>query len=178
MYLFAVSSNDNTFLNNFSKQSCIFHSTCWCVLSIMRYVYIVHKDWLEAKFPENKKLIAFTLGHVWMIFFFILSAVGLTFRATVAPYGWPRKSYSESVPEDQRSIFFGVVVVMYILPVSTRVAMYSLLYYKVRVKMSQVGLVTLRPARIEAEMDFGGIYLGQSTPDSLNIQTPNWSLNF
>jgi hypothetical protein len=56
--------------------------------------------------------------------------------------------------------------------------MYSLLYYKVRVKMSQVGLATLRPARIEAEMDFGGIYLGQSTPDSLNIQTPNWSLNF
>ena len=55
--------------------------------------------------------------------FFQISVVGLAFSFSVAPYGWPKKSYSESVPESQRGVFFTVVMVMYFLPIMVSVSL-------------------------------------------------------
>ena len=93
--------------------------------------------------------------------FFQMSVVGLVFSFSVAPYGWPKKSYSEGVPESQRGIFFTVVMVMYILPIIVSVIMYSLLYYKVKIKSNQVGV---QQQTVESDMQFGGIYIGHSSP--------------
>ena len=30
--------------------SLLFHITCWCVVSILRYCYIIHRDWLLDRF--------------------------------------------------------------------------------------------------------------------------------
>jgi len=79
----------------------------------------------------------------------------------VAPYGWPKKSYSESVPESQRAVFFTVVIVMYFLPILVSFIMYSLLYFKVKIKSNEVGV---QPLVVESDVQFGGIYIGHSSP--------------
>jgi len=43
----------------------VFHCTCWCVVAILRYIFIVHGDWLDIKCPglkfEKAQFISFKL---------------------------------------------------------------------------------------------------------------------
>ena len=41
------------FTSNFSTVVCvIFHCSCWCVTSVIRYIYIVHESWLQRVLPN------------------------------------------------------------------------------------------------------------------------------
>jgi hypothetical protein len=41
------------FSSNFSTVICLnFHCTCWCATSIIRYIYIVHENWLQRVLPN------------------------------------------------------------------------------------------------------------------------------
>ena len=42
--------------------SVYFHGTCWLLSSLIRYVYIMHNDWLFSKFPDVKKQCWIALG--------------------------------------------------------------------------------------------------------------------
>ncbi len=39
----------------------IFHCVVWCVTSILRYIYILHNDWIDLKFPGVKGIKPFLL---------------------------------------------------------------------------------------------------------------------
>ncbi len=40
-----------------TNASClIFHCCCWFVVSLLRYLYIIHKDWLLNRYPDPKYL--------------------------------------------------------------------------------------------------------------------------
>ena len=32
----------------------LFHCCCWCVISALRYLFIIQNDWMDEKFPESK----------------------------------------------------------------------------------------------------------------------------
>ena len=34
----------------------VFHCFAWCGTSILRYIYILHSEWIDLKFPEQRKL--------------------------------------------------------------------------------------------------------------------------
>ena len=42
--------------------SILFHGTCWLLSSLIRYLYIMHNDWLFSKFPDVKKQCWIALG--------------------------------------------------------------------------------------------------------------------
>ncbi len=52
---FILSSVTNAF-------SVFFHVTCWLLSSLIRYLYIMHNDWLFSKFPNVKKQCWIALG--------------------------------------------------------------------------------------------------------------------
>jgi hypothetical protein len=46
-----------------------FHCCCWCIVSVLRYNYIINQEWLEQRWPDSKKLRIFSLASVFVMFF-------------------------------------------------------------------------------------------------------------
>jgi hypothetical protein len=67
-----------TLSNTISGLSLFFHCTCWCMTSIIRYIYIFHDNWIQDFMPSHKRQChsAFALS--------ILFSVGLS----VPVYGY------------------------------------------------------------------------------------------
>ena len=42
------------FANTNNAMSIFFHCTCWCITSLIRYLYIIKPDWLHKKMPSIK----------------------------------------------------------------------------------------------------------------------------
>ncbi len=42
--------------------SVYFHGTCWLLSSFIRYLYIMHNDWLFSKFPDIRKQCFIAIG--------------------------------------------------------------------------------------------------------------------
>ena len=62
-----------------------FHCCCWCILSILRYLYIVHSDWLISRCPQSNRILLISLLTIFTMFF-ILSAYVF---GIVIYFGWP-----------------------------------------------------------------------------------------
>jgi hypothetical protein len=62
-----------------------FHCCSWSVLSVLRYMYIINKNWLEQTFPDPS-----SLRKVSFLALFILITINvLTFFATTMYFGYP-----------------------------------------------------------------------------------------
>ena len=47
-----VSTERYIMISNFLNALCLqFHCNCWCVTSVIRYIYIVHENWIHNKIP-------------------------------------------------------------------------------------------------------------------------------
>jgi hypothetical protein len=69
----------------------MYHLTSWCILSILRYTYIKHSDWLHKKFPKTStvgNLASAAIALACLLEFLLCLAV---FTLT----GWPRIKNSE-----------------------------------------------------------------------------------
>jgi hypothetical protein len=40
--------------NSSSGLSIYFHSVCWCMTSVIRYIYIFHENWIHSHIPNHK----------------------------------------------------------------------------------------------------------------------------
>jgi hypothetical protein len=69
----------------------LFHCCCWCVLSVLRYIYIIHGDWLSNKIPENKTITIITISAIYTLF---LVGSTVVFLPTIY-FGWPYKEVYE-----------------------------------------------------------------------------------
>ncbi len=92
------------------------------------------------------------------------SSIALAFFVTVAPYGWPRNSYYLTVPAKDRAVFFTTIVITYLYPSIVSVIMYSLLYHKIKLKITKVGA---KPETVQSQSDFefGNVYVKNSKSD-------------
>jgi hypothetical protein len=74
-------------LTNGNSIVCLFfHCCCWSVLSVLRYMYIINKNWLEQTFPDPSRL-----RKVSFLALFILITINLsTFFATTVFFGYPK----------------------------------------------------------------------------------------
>jgi hypothetical protein len=70
--------------------SLVFHLTSWSVVSVLRYVLIVYKDWVNQRWPDLRRLryVALAAQLVSYVAFFALGV--LAFRTGAGPYGWPK----------------------------------------------------------------------------------------
>jgi hypothetical protein len=82
-----MSTYKYTNLSNGSNMFClIFHSCCWCILSIQRYVYITKKAWLEEKFPDLGRLL-----KVSLLSLMTLVTLNVTsYLVTIVYFGYPQ----------------------------------------------------------------------------------------
>ena len=105
-----------------------------------------------------------TLGAVAVLLAFMASSIVLAFFVTVAPYGWPRNSYYLTVPVKHRAVFFTGIVITYLWPSIVSVVMYSLLYHKIKLKITKVGA---KPERVQSQSDFefGNVYIKETKSD-------------
>jgi hypothetical protein len=72
-------------VNGNSVACFLFHCSSWCILSVLRYLYIIHKSWIDEKFPEHFKLLLLSVLGVIFLFSFGLFTIILT----VTQFGWP-----------------------------------------------------------------------------------------
>lgn len=64
----------------------LFHDSCWCVLSVLRYFYIIHKNWLHDKFPEAKTILILASFGIFTIFTICFFSV----LGPLVAFGWPK----------------------------------------------------------------------------------------
>ena len=65
--------------------SILFHCSSWGIISILRYTYIVHPDWLHDKFPDPRVLLITSLVSIYLSFMVCGTAmVGVSVYC-----GWP-----------------------------------------------------------------------------------------
>jgi len=69
----------------------IFHASAWLVMSVLRYLYIVHNDWVHKTFPEPKTLAAISIFSIYCIYGISISTIIPLFLVN----GWPYRGVTE-----------------------------------------------------------------------------------
>ena len=85
VFPFVKTINYNSLVNGNSSCCLIFHCSCWCVLSALRYLYIIHKPWIDKTFPKPFTLFLISISGVVIVFSFAC----VTTTIFVIQLGWP-----------------------------------------------------------------------------------------
>jgi len=80
VFFFLSTDRFVSILNASSTVALFFHCTCWCVTSIIRYLYIVHENWIHIVVPSHQKQCFLAFGLTFILFFTL----------TVPPFGYAR----------------------------------------------------------------------------------------
>lgn len=117
-------------VNGNSVACLLLHCCCWCVLSFLRYVFIVKKSWLDSsKLFEMKNLLSLSLLVVALLFTASFSSMlGITMY-----FGYPEKKLL-SFPVHQRVICLMVYIGNYV----TLMLVSCTFYYLILVKSNKV----------------------------------------
>jgi hypothetical protein len=83
-----------TLVRSSSAFYALFHACTWLVMSFLRYVYIVHGNWVHKIFPEAKVLTFVSLSTIYCIYGVSMSVILPIFLGN----GWP---YLEVVEMDR-----------------------------------------------------------------------------
>ena len=100
---------------------------CRCVISGLRYLFILHQDWLDSHWPEPRKLRQAELASVFGLLFLQISINTVTFMLLAKPYGWPQKSFFQSVPGPIQTTIILICLFVFLLPVKISIVFYLLL---------------------------------------------------
>ncbi len=63
----------------------VFYFSCWCILSFLRYTYIIHENWLHDKFPEAEKILMLACLGVMSVFAICSTTIVIPFLALGFP---------------------------------------------------------------------------------------------
>jgi hypothetical protein len=74
-----------TFVKNCTAFVVIFHACTWLVMSVLRYLYIVHNNWVHKTFPDPRKLTILSLCLTCCIYCITI----LTFLPLFLINKWP-----------------------------------------------------------------------------------------
>ena len=89
----------------------MFYFSCWCVLSLLRYIYIVKKTWIEAKISDIKVIQILSILAVFALsfFFFGINTIVLLY------FGWPDLKVYEMSPVPHAIVLAFVIGTYFIL---------------------------------------------------------------
>jgi hypothetical protein len=73
IFFFLCSNRFVSVANASSGVSLFFHCTCWCVTSIIRYLYIVHENWIHSVVPSLKSQRFLAFGLTFVLFLTLTS---------------------------------------------------------------------------------------------------------
>ena len=108
-----------------SLSGLLLHCSFWCVLSILRYMYIINKTWIEETFPKMWKLFMWSLLTAVIMYLVIFS----TMFGIAVYFGYPEKKIL-SLPFEQRVICMVVYIMFYVFLNLVSCMFYSLIVRK------------------------------------------------
>jgi hypothetical protein len=115
-----------TVLVNANTTMCfLFHCCSWCVLSLLRYLYIINPKWLHEKFPNPKTLCALAIFGLFLIFILTFGTV----LGTSMSFGWPYKRTTD-LTSRQRLVSSSTILLTYFSLVGTSCLLYILILRK------------------------------------------------
>jgi hypothetical protein len=82
----------STLVNSNNAFCLMFHCSSWCILSVLRYIYIDHSNWLHKKFPDPSKVGILAIMAVFLTHF---TSVGINI-SVAAMGGWPQRKIMEA----------------------------------------------------------------------------------
>jgi amino acid transporter len=150
----------STIVNATNGLTMLFHCCCWAVVSALRYVYTMKKNWLEEHYPDQKQIKY--LSTVLLACLYIFCAG--TDLSVVAMFGWPSYKIFET-KYFQILISVSTVLGIYIALLGISFVFYILMlcqsknkvfHFEEPVKMSSIGV----------DENYGGIWIGDTTVDS------------
>jgi hypothetical protein len=168
----------STIVNGNNTFCLLFHCCCWLIVSILRFLYIIHKDWILLRFPEAKVLNRLVITSVfctyltcWLIVIFVCVLCG-----------WPGLKLFE-MPMPQRAIAVGTLLGIYILLLCVSCSFYLLIMRKrgslrnnkvssntieMKVHVSDVNMMTDQ---------FGNVWTGDSQINDTHNQNDQMQLS-
>jgi len=87
----------------------IFHCCCWFIVSLLRYLYIIHKEWLLNRYPDPKYLNRLAIASVFLTYFTCWSTLIVVFTYC----GWPKLKLSE-MERPQKAFASGTLLGIFI----------------------------------------------------------------
>jgi hypothetical protein len=142
-------------LFNTNSVTCLlFHCSSWCILSLLRYVYIIHKSWIDEKFPKPIPLLLLSLLGVIIFFAFGLSTIVMT----VIHFGWPAVALRD-MPSVSKTICLFTIFGVYFLSLGISCGFYIMILRK-RGKMGH------NSVHILDQRDIEGIELSSVNSDT------------
>ena len=99
----------------------------WSIISVLRYLYIEHTDWLHRKIPDSLKLRNIALFSQYFVFAHLNVIVAVFFTVFAVPYGWPVKDFINEIPSDVKRLLTFITLVVFTVPVMVSGIFYVLL---------------------------------------------------
>jgi amino acid transporter len=151
----------STIVNATNGLTMLFHCCCWAIVSALRYLYTIKKNWLEEHYPDQKQIKY--LSTILLACLYIFCAG--TELTVVTMFGWPSyKIFETKYFQILISVstvlgiyigLLGISFVFYILILCQRKN--KVIHFEEPVKMSSIGV---------DENNYGGIWIGENTMDS------------
>jgi hypothetical protein len=136
-----------------------FHVTSWSIISILRYLYIEHKDWIERRWPNPINLTSTALVAQFSCFGAVMFVDLGLLVVFATPYGWPSKGFIEHVPQNVRLFIVSCWAILFTLLVVVTGIFYVLLV------CSRLSPLTSNKISTEAEVD-----KSKSKQEKLNLE--------
>jgi hypothetical protein len=138
----------------------IFHCCCWFIASVLRYLYIIHKEWLLNRYPDPKFLNRLAVASVFLTFITCYSSL----IAVAISCGWPKLKFFE-MERLQKLIASATLLGTFILLISLSCFFYLLILKKRgRLKNNKVGNAILREENPNSDCEmaanqFGNVFV-------------------
>jgi len=169
-YPFKKDVKYSTVINGSNYFGLLFHCCCWLIVSLLRFAYIIHKEWLFTKFPDQKTLNRLAVASVFCSYLVCLLVV--TIVAVLC--GWPRLKVFE-MPMPQKAISVGTLLGIYILLIGSSCFFYLLILRKRgSLRNNKVGnnisAMEVKDSDSEMMTDFGNVFIGDSQTNDADNQ--------
>jgi len=94
-----------TFVKSWSYFYSIFHACTWLVMTVLRYVYIVHNDWVHKTFTQSRTLTVLSISLIYCVYFLTVSMI----IPILVKHGWPYIEVNKMNWESKRACFIAVL---------------------------------------------------------------------
>lgn len=109
VFPFVTDFKYSTLVNGSSVTYLVFYLSCWLVLSVLRYLYIIKTNWLHEKFTETKTLLLVAYVGVFSVFTVSYASI----LGTLMGYGWPAIKATD-MPTMNKIICIAIIFVNFI----------------------------------------------------------------
>jgi len=120
-YPFVNEVKYSTVVNATNAVSLMFHCCCWSVLSALRYLYIIHENWINETFEKPVYVSFIGITIIFIIFAFSL----LTNFTAMISCGWPKRKMFE-MSRGEAGLCLGIMLGSYLALISVSCGFYSL----------------------------------------------------